>query len=71
MAESFGARKPFRFVAGGVERQDSVVNGLSAVAEGEISPLEGAAVMALVEQYRRTIETSEIEKRIAKLEARK
>ena len=41
---------------------------LNAVSEGEITPMEGAAVMALVEQYRRTLETSELEKRIEALE---
>jgi len=41
---------------------------LSAVSEGEITPLEGAAVMALVEQYRRTLETTELESRIVALE---
>lgn len=41
---------------------------LEAVSEGSITPLEGAAVMGLVEQYRRTLETSEIEQRIAVLE---
>jgi len=44
LAESFGARKPFRLVAGGAERQDSVVNGLSAVSEAtEIVAIHDAA----------------------------
>ncbi|MEM9309673.1 MAG: DUF5681 domain-containing protein [Pseudomonadota bacterium] len=43
---------------------------LSEVAGGTITPLEGAAVMGLVEQYRRTLETSEFEKRIEALEAK-
>ena len=41
---------------------------LQAVSGGEITPLEGAAVMTLVEQYRRTLETTEIEARIVALE---
>ena len=41
---------------------------LRAVSEGEVTPAEGAAVMALVEQYRRSLETSELEARISKLE---
>ncbi len=41
---------------------------LCAVSEGEITPLEGAAVMTLVEQYRRTLETTELEQRITALE---
>lgn len=34
MAEELGARKPWRLAPGGAERQDSVWNGLSAVAAG-------------------------------------
>jgi hypothetical protein len=44
---------------------------LSEVASGSITPLEGATVMGLLEQYRRTLETSEFEKRIEALEAKK
>ena len=44
---------------------------LKAVAEGEITPLEAATVMSVVEQFRRTLETTEIEQRIAALEAAK
>jgi hypothetical protein len=43
---------------------------LSEVASGVITPLEGVTVMGLVEQYRKTLETSEFEKRIEALEAR-
>ncbi len=44
---------------------------LKAVSEGEITPLEGATVMGLVEQYRRVLETTELERRISALEAKK
>ncbi len=44
---------------------------LSEVASGSITPLEGVTVMGLVEQYRRTLETSEFERRIEALEAKK
>lgn len=44
---------------------------LSAVSGGEISPLEGATVMGLVEQYRRVLEVTELEQRISRLEAAK
>ena len=44
---------------------------LSEVAAGSITPLEGATVMGLLEQYRRTLEASEFEKRIEALEAKK
>jgi hypothetical protein len=41
---------------------------LGAVSEGELTPTEGAHVMALVETWRRTFETTEIEARLAALE---
>ncbi|SLN64094.1 hypothetical protein ROA7450_03379 [Roseovarius albus] len=44
---------------------------LLAVSQGEVTPLEGATVMGLVEQYRRVLETTELERRIAALEEKK
>lgn len=41
---------------------------LEAVSNGDLTPLEGATVMGLIEQYRRVLETTELEARIAKLE---
>lgn len=41
---------------------------LKAVGDGSITPSEGAAVAALIENYRKTLETSELEARIAALE---
>ncbi|NKW71901.1 hypothetical protein HGD85_02810 [Rhodobacteraceae bacterium R_SAG10] len=41
---------------------------LKAVSEGAVTPLEGATVMGLVEQYRRTLETTEFEQRLAAIE---
>ncbi len=41
---------------------------LDAVATGDLTPTEGAHIMALVETYRRTLETSELEARMAALE---
>lgn len=41
---------------------------LGAVAEGDLTPTEGAHVMALVEAYRRTFETTELEARLTALE---
>ena len=41
---------------------------LRAVSNGELTPVEGASVMALVESYRRVLETTEIEARITALE---
>jgi len=37
---------------------------LSAAADGETTPIEGASVMGLIETYRRTLETTEFEARI-------
>ncbi|MEI6800404.1 MAG: DUF5681 domain-containing protein [Pseudomonadota bacterium] len=43
---------------------------LEAVSEGELTPAEGAQIMGLVDAYRRTLETSELEARVAALEGR-
>jgi hypothetical protein len=43
---------------------------VEAVSAGELTPGEGARVMALIETYRRTLETSEIEARVAALEGK-
>jgi hypothetical protein len=42
---------------------------LGAVADGDLTPTEGAHIMALVETYRRTLEATELEARLAALEA--
>lgn len=42
---------------------------LAAVAEGEMTRAEGSNVMSLVETCRRTLELSELEARVAALEA--
>jgi hypothetical protein len=41
---------------------------LGAVSEGELTPAEGAHVMGLVEAWRRTFETTELEARLIALE---
>jgi len=41
---------------------------LGAVASGALTPTEGAHVMTLIEVYRRTLETTELEARVAALE---
>jgi hypothetical protein len=43
---------------------------LQAVAEGEISPSEGAEVARLLEGYVKTLETADFERRLAALERR-
>ncbi len=41
---------------------------LAAVSAGDLTPQEAAHIMALVETYRRTLETTELEARISHLE---
>jgi hypothetical protein len=41
---------------------------LEAVSEGDLTPTEGAQVMGLVDSYRRTLEVTELEGRVAALE---
>lgn len=41
---------------------------LEAVADGELTPTEGAHVMGLVETFRRTLEATELATRMAELE---
>jgi hypothetical protein len=41
---------------------------LTAVSEGELTPIEAARVMGLIDSYRRTLELTEIEKRLQALE---
>lgn len=43
---------------------------VDAVAAGELTPAEGAAVMGLVDTFRKALETNELETRLAALEAR-
>ena len=41
---------------------------IDAVASGDLTPTEGAHVMALVDGFRRTLETSDLEARVLALE---
>ena len=41
---------------------------LTAVSEGELTPIEGTRVMGLIDSYRRTLELTEIEERLKVLE---
>lgn len=41
---------------------------LDAVALGDLTPTEGAHIMQLVETYRRTLETTDLEARVIALE---
>lgn len=44
---------------------------LQAVSEGDLTPTEGAQVMALVDSYRRTLETTDLEARLVALEGQR
>ena len=41
---------------------------LEAVSEGDLTPIEATRVMGLIDSYRRTLELTDIETRIAALE---
>jgi hypothetical protein len=41
---------------------------LEAVADGDLTPTEGAVIMDLVDAFRRTLEVTELEARVAALE---
>ena len=41
---------------------------LTAVSEGELTPIEGTRVMGLIDSYRHTLELTEIEERLQALE---
>lgn len=59
---------PMKSAADAVQVMGAV---LVALASGEVTPSEAQAVAGIVETFRRTIETSEIEARIAELEKTK
>ena len=42
---------------------------LTAVSEGKLTPIEAMRVMGLIDSYRRTLELTEIEQRLQRLEA--
>ncbi|MBM2295116.1 hypothetical protein JQX09_24435 [Sulfitobacter pseudonitzschiae] len=71
------ARKdaPVSFDLPTIETAEDAANAaraiLRAIADGEITPLEAATVMGVVEHFRRTLETTDMEKRITALEAQK
>ena len=43
---------------------------LQAVSEGDLTPSEGAQVMGLIDSFRRTLEITELEARVAALEGK-
>jgi hypothetical protein len=44
---------------------------LGAVSEGDLTPSEGAQVMGLIDSFRRTLEITELEARVAALEGQR
>jgi hypothetical protein len=49
---------------------EATARAIEAMAEGELTPTEAAAVVALLESYRKSFETVEIERRLAALESK-
>ena len=55
-------------ITSAVEAAEAAAAVLGAVAQGDLTPSEGSRVMALIEAFRRTLETSAFEARISALE---
>jgi len=51
-----------------LEASEAAGSVLTAVSEGELTPIEAARVMGLIDSYRRTLELTEIEERLQALE---
>ena len=49
----------------------AVAGTLVAMSEGDLTPTEAGAVVALLDQYRKAFEATELEKRLSALEAKK
>lgn len=56
-------------VEGAEDAPKAMAAVLDAMANGQITPSEAGAVAGIVEAYRRSVETAELERRIAALEA--
>ena len=52
-----------------LDASEASVSVLTAVSEGELTPIEATHVMGLIGSYRRTLELSVIEERLQALEA--
>ena len=52
-----------------LDASEAAGNVLTAVSEGELTPIEATRVMGLIDSYRRTLELTEIEQRLQALEA--
>ena len=51
-----------------MEASQAANSVLTAVSEGELTPIEGTRVMGLIDSYRRTLELTELEERLQALE---
>ena len=53
---------------GALGASEAAASVLTAVSEGELTPIEAARVMGLIDSYRRTLELTDIEQRLRVLE---
>lgn len=51
-----------------VDASDAAGSVLTAVSEGELTPIEATRIMVLIDSYRRTLELTDIEHRLQALE---
>ncbi len=49
---------------GALDASEAAASVLTAVSEGELTPIEAARVMGLIDSYRRTLELTDIEQRL-------
>lgn len=52
-----------------LESSEAAGSVLTAVSEGQLTPIDARRVMGLIDSYRRTLELTEIEQRLQALEA--
>ena len=52
-----------------LEASEAAGSVLTAVSEGELTPIEATRVMGLIDSYRRTLELTDIEERLRTVEA--
>ena len=59
---------PLPEINGAIDASKAAGSILTAVSEGELTPIEATRVMGLIDSYRRTLELTEIEERLQALE---
>lgn len=62
---------PMPLMASARDAATAAASVIEAVSVGTLTPGEGAQVMALVDSYRRTLEVTELEARVAALEGQR